>query len=122
MKTIISICIAATVLLTSSCKTENSNGTVVVVLLYKGQTFSHASVYLKAGSLTNPNIPLQQYDQVKSVDTKGEAHFEDLSPAAYFVYASGKDETSHQSLGGEGSVSVRKRFRQNEYDISITLK
>lgn len=103
-----------------SCDSQDSvNGSLLVKLKSEGRTISQSTIYLKAGTSTNPNIPLDKYDFVQRADGMGDAYFTNLSPGDYFIYATGFDQELHESVHGESTLTIVARHRQNRYDVTI---
>lgn len=90
------------------------NGHILVTVQGKG----HSTVYLKAGTLEDPNIPLDDYDYSLPIDALRQAHFTNLSPNDYFIYA----KNISGSLTGIGSVQIVNRYRHNTYSVTVNLK
>lgn len=84
---------------------------MLVKLKSNRRTISQSTIYLKSGILTNPNIPVAQYDFVQRADGTGDASFKDLPPNQYFIYATGYNQ--------ELSVTIVPHNRQNKYDVTI---
>lgn len=98
---------------------ENDNGNILVTVKHDNTTIGQATIYLKAGTLTNPNIPLKEYDRVQRADGTGQAHFSDLVPGDYFLYAIGYFQ--NQQVEGSTSISVKARSNHNTYKITIQI-
>lgn len=103
-----------------SCEKENDHGSVHIVMKYNGQLTSQPLVYMKSGTLSNPGIPLAQYEKSMSGDGSGQVTFENLAPGNYFFY--GKAYGTNGYVTGEIGVTVRSRYRQNWYDVTINGK
>jgi hypothetical protein len=105
-----------------SCQKDNNNyGTVHVVVKYNTQTVPEPFVYIKAGTLTNPNIPLSQYDKSMGLDASSQATFENLAPGNYFFYAKGYSSPNSTYASGQASVTVQSRWRENSYEVTINM-
>lgn len=70
-----------------SCAKYNDYGSVLVTVNYNGKAIDQPIIYLKKGTLTNPNISLDKYDKVGSGDAAGQITFENLAPDNYFFFA-----------------------------------
>lgn len=108
----------------SACeKSEDAgNGNILVTVQYQNKAVDQPSVYLKRGTLSNPNIPLDQYDKMLSGDSKGQVYFENLPPDNYFIYAKGSVQGLSVYVEGTDSLTIIKRFRQNEYEVIIATQ
>lgn len=105
----------------ASCEDDNSNGNLLVKLKNQGRTISQSTIYLKSGLLTNPNIPVAQYEFVQRADGTGDAYFKDLPPNQYFIYATGYDQELKKQVFGESSITIIPRSRQNKYDVTVSV-
>lgn len=102
-----------------SCEKDDSNGNILVTVNSNGKAVPQATVYIKLGTLTNPNIPLSEYDKVRGADAVGQVYFDELPPNNYFIYATGYDSELNRSVKGEASVTIKPRYRQNEYNLTV---
>lgn len=93
---------------------DNGNGNMTVTVPNQIQS----TVNIKAGTLQDPNLPLEQYDRHLLVDALGQAHFNNLPPNDYYIYA----KSISGNLKGSTSITVSKRFRQNAYSVTVNLK
>lgn len=110
-------------LLGASCQKDdlNGNGTVLVTARENGVAVPQALIYLKADTLANPGLPLAQYDQSMRADASGQASFEDLKPGNYYFFATGFSETDQRTVTGETHLTIIRRYRQNDYTITIAM-
>lgn len=116
------ICIAIALLMGCfffSCKKDTDHGSVLITVKYNGQVISEPMIYMKAGTLTNPNIPLSKFDKSMSGDASGQATFEDLAPGNYYFYGKGYSSSKATYVTGEVGVTIRSRWRQNWYEVAI---
>lgn len=104
-----------------SCDKEDG-GNILVTVQYQGVAIDQPFIYLKEGTLTNPKIPIEQYDKSGSGDSKGQFTFENLAPGDYFIFAQGYVPGLATHRNGEASVSVKPRGRENSYKITVALK
>ncbi|HWJ27132.1 MAG TPA: hypothetical protein VNS32_11355 [Flavisolibacter sp.] len=110
----------AIVLLFSRCKKESSgNAALLVTVVFNGKAIPQASVYLQKETLSNPGIPLSEFDQQKRADAQGQAYFENLEPGDYFLYAEGYSSVINARVKGASGITVKKKFRQNQRTITI---
>lgn len=102
-----------------SCKKDNDHGNVLVTVNFNGKAIDQPTIYMKKGTLTNPNIPLTDYDKSMSGDAAGQVTFEDLAPGDYFFYAQAYSNSKSNYVFGENSVRVKSRSRENSYELTI---
>lgn len=102
-----------------SCRKDNDHGNVLVTVKYNGKSMDQPTIYMKKGTLTNPNIPLTDYDKSMSGDAAGQATFEDLAPGDYFFFAQAYSNSKGNYASGENSVTVKSRNRENSYEVTI---
>ena len=97
-----------------------SYGTVNVSVMYQNRVLPCAKIYLKQGAISNPNIPLSQYDGLLTADADGLATFAHLAPDGYFFMAQGFWVDSNRNVSGSGSLKVLQRSRgTNEYSLKL---
>jgi hypothetical protein len=100
-------------------KTKDVNGVALITVLYNGKYISNTTVYVKKGTLQNPNIALSSYDQNNTTNSSGQVYFEDLPEDKYFFYV--KTKINYDSVSGGVSTTVLAKPRPNMYDLSINL-
>jgi hypothetical protein len=63
-----------------ACEKNNDtgDGSILVTVKSQGSGVAGAAVYLKRGTLSNPHIPLDQYDKVLPTDGTGQIYFDHL--------------------------------------------
>lgn len=105
-----------------SCSKENDYGNVLVTIKYNGQAIDQPLIYMKKGTLTNPNISLDKYDKVGSGDASGQVTFSNLAPDNYFFYTRGYSSSKSTYVTGQTSITVKSRYRENSYKIIIDTK
>lgn len=107
----------------SSCeKVNEGSGSILVTAKSRGNGLSQAMIYLKKGTLSNPGLPLEQYDLTMSADAIGQVYFKNLAPDNYFILATGYSTDNKAYVKGEASVTVIRRNRQNYYEITVDTK
>lgn len=100
----------------TNCESTFIEGNGHILVTVQGQ--GHSTVYLNAGTLENPNLPLDDYDYSLPIDALRQVHFTNLPPNDYFIYATNVSG----SLTGIGSVQIVSRYRHNTYPVTINLK
>lgn len=105
----------------SSCD-KDKGGNLLVTVKYQGKIVDQPMVYLKAGTSTNPQIPLNKYDQSGSGDAQGQVYFKNLAATTYFIYVRGYSNDIKASVQGESTVTVKERSRQDSYKITVDTK
>ncbi len=107
MKTFRSILVIIISISFLGCKKEvNINGNFIITVLYNGQAVVNPTVYLKAGAVINPGIPLSQYDKIGNGNASGLVVFTDIAPNSYYMYAEG----SVNSIPVKGEFSVKYEY------------
>jgi hypothetical protein len=102
-----------------ACEKSKPNGSVLVTAKSEGKALGQAVVYLKKDTLSNPGLPLEQFDEVKRADASGQAYFDELTPGKYYFYADGYSPSAKKYVHGDGNVIVVYRTRSNTYDLII---
>ncbi|NHA03486.1 hypothetical protein G7092_06765 [Mucilaginibacter sp. HC2] len=107
-------CIMVILLLLGACnKDVDSDGYLLVTVKYKGAAVSQATVYIRKDSLYQPLVKMIKYDSVQRADGSGVVLFNNLEAGKYYIYATGS------GVCGTDSVTIRKRYRENNYDIVV---
>ncbi|RYE22955.1 MAG: hypothetical protein EOP45_07500 [Sphingobacteriaceae bacterium] len=104
----------------TACKDDlNGNGSVLVKVNHQGLKVGQALVYLNRDSTYHPDSLNDEFDKQGRADVIGEVSFTNLEPGKYFMFAEGKEPGSYATVRGTDSVVVKKRYRQNSYNITI---
>jgi hypothetical protein len=102
----------------NSCvKDFSGNGSLKVKFTHSGTSVGQAIVYLNKDSVYLPTGPNDEYDHSLSADAEGVVSFANLEAGKYFVYASGFSR--NRTVEGVDSIIIRRRFRQNDYDLIV---
>lgn len=112
-------CIVVILTMILSCTKDDGSGSILVTAKHNGQGLSQATIYLKKGNDTSTVVPLAAFDLMQGADAIGQAYFDNIEPGIYTLFAKGYSQQSNRTVKGKTFVTVRKRFRQNEYDITI---
>jgi len=104
----------------SSCEKEAGQGLIQFKLLSAGQPVTNATIYAKEGTLTDPNISIDQYDAHIRADAFGEYWYKNVSPGDHFFYAMGK--VNGVDVSGSASLHVKEMARHNTYEIVIVMQ
>lgn len=121
IKNILLICLllASSVLL-GSCEKDANNGLVEFSVMYDGQPVTSATIHAKSGILTDPDIPVEQYDRHIRVDAYSEYWYKDVPPGDYFFLAIAT--VNGVSVSGTASLHVDETARHNKYEVVIVLE
>ena len=103
-----------------SCEKDANNGLVQFSVVYAGQQVTSATIHAKAGTLTQPDIPVEQYDRHIRVDAYDEYWYKDVAPGDYFFLAVAT--VNGVSVSGTASLHVDETARHNKYEVAITLE
>lgn len=98
---------------------EKAGGGARIHFIIEGGA-KNVTVYCKAGTVTNPGIPLDEYDARIKADGIGEYWYTGVRPGDYYFYAAGDGDGVRVS--GSASLRVLQRYRENEYDVVIALR
>lgn len=102
-----------------SCEKEEGNGNILVTVNYNGQAVSQAGIYLKRGNDTINVVPPPEFDKQTGADAIGQAYFSNLQPDVYTLFAKGYCQQKGGLVKGKAFVTVKQRYRQNEYNVTI---
>lgn len=112
--------LAGTGISLAACKKDlNGNGTVNVQVTHMGQNVSRALVYLNRDSTYHPDSLNDEFDKQERADANGVVHFDNIEPGRYYLYAEGRELLGKSTVCGIDSIDVKKRQRQNSYDIEV---
>lgn len=67
----------------TTCKKESSRALIHFVLHTPNHSARNAVIYSKAGSLSDPNIPLSGYDALIRADATGEFWYDNARPGEW---------------------------------------
>jgi hypothetical protein len=101
------------------CGCEKAGGGARIHFIIGGAA-RNVVIYCKAGTVTDPGIPLEEYDARIRADGVGEYWYTGVRPGVYFFYAAGDGDGVRVS--GSASLLVLRRYRENEYDVVIALR
>ena len=106
--------------LANSCKkAKNVDGTVLITVTYLNKAQPNITIYMKKGTLINPQIPIGSYDQNQTTAANGQAYFEGLPEDKFYFYV--KTKIGNDSLWGQTSTTVVYKPSPNVYDLKIGL-
>lgn len=100
-----------------SCDEQLTTGSLLITVKYDSELVGQATIYIKAGTLQNPNIGLKDYDYVQRADGSGQAYFSKLLPGNYYIYAVGYH--SNTQVSGDSGLTIAKHTRQNVTKVTV---
>ena len=102
-------------------KNTDGEGYLTITVKYNGSVISNAVVYIKKGTFTNPGLPFDQYDLTAITASDGTVTLTGLKPDNYFLHARAHIASQNRYAGGDDSVTVTQRFRQNIYEETVDV-
>lgn len=104
----------------TACKDDLSGkGSVTVKISHQGLNVGQAVVYLNKDSTYHPDSLNDEFDKLQRADAAGEVQFSNVEPGKYYLYAEGRDPGLKSIVWGTDSIVIKKKFRQNSYDVTI---
>ncbi|RFM28508.1 hypothetical protein [Deminuibacter soli] len=107
----------AAVLLLAGCEKNSNKGLVQFTMNYTGASVTGVVIYVKSGTLTDPQTSPGNYDLEIRADSMGEYWYNAVEPGSYFFLVKGKAQD--KQVTGSKSLQVRER---NTYRLSIDLQ
>lgn len=111
--------ILSILLLFAACKKKDVKATLIINVNCR-QPITDIHVYVKSGTLSDPQIPLTSYDQQLTADSLGLLVLSDLDEGDYFLYATATSGTT--TVKGSVSASVFTRPMPNRYEKALWIE
>lgn len=105
-----------------SCKKNSDGGKAEIhAEIFHGTTeIRSADLYVKFGATSAPSDPTTDYDlKLKGETTDNHVHVEDLHRGDYYLYAVGRDSTTHQTVKGGTHVEIKWSERKKLIDAEV---